>query len=502
MKTTRYYLCLISILFLSSLLTSIKAQTDTLHLDYSGIQTVLPDTTEAKLNEWAKKINGKKYEVVVFAYYHDKDFKKFADERADDMFRILNRKAREWITIKNIESKKGKKFQRSRVDIVYSSLVPESKTEEVKKESTATASKTSDEQKNKTSAKENKETSEKKAKKEKSTAKKEDASAAKADIESSDSLKTKETTASSKEYYAHPGKIEAGRGDFVNRSDLDQIKKSKLIVALTGSFDTDSFLVNDFKRFWQFTSNITFMKYQDAVAQAKTDENIVIFAISGTYSRSLLHGNKNNGNYNYQKQVHYRYISEGASVMIEKIKGNHKRILISQPIPLFSEEKLVYAEALAFGITSMNYLLTTMSDNDLGSNLKYERYYKAHAPELKKSILYLPDYWLHEKLDTAKISQIYTSPYKIVPFEVWSKAILNKEDVTYSIIAPEPIGGTVIYMHYLVNAKNGRIYGQSSPKGAGTLMLGPKQINLSKGNSGFINKSNIDAYEDISNGKW
>lgn len=495
-----------SILILTVLFNPLKAQTDTLHLDYSGIQTTLPDTTEAKLNEWAKKINGKKYEVIALAYYHDKDFKKFADERADEMFRILNRKAREWITIKTIESRKGKKFQRSRVDIIYRPVGEESKepkTEEVKKEVNTVQVKTSEEQKADASTKESKVATDKKNKKEKNNTQKEQTSTVSKTVkETTDSAKTEKTSTTSKEYFAQPGKIEAGRGNFVNRSDVEQVKNSKLIVALTGAFETDSFLVNDFKKYWSFTSNIAFMKYQDAVANAKTDENIVIFAISGSYSRSMLHGNKNNKAYTDQKQIHYRYISEGASVMIEKIKGNHKRILISKPIPLFSEEKLVYPEALAFGITSMNYLLTTMSDNDLGSNIKYERYYKEHAPELKKSILYLPDFWLHEKLDTSKISGIYTSPYKIVPFDAWSKAILNKEDVTYSIISPEPIGGTIVFMHYLVHAKNGRVYGESSPKGAGTLMLGTKQVNLSKGNSGYINKSNIDAYEDISNGKW
>lgn len=92
---------------------------DTLHLNYVQIQTKLPDSTDAKLSQWVKSLNGRHVELTVLAYYHKAEFKKYAQERADDMFLVLNRKARALITIQSIGPKKGESSQRSRVDIVY-----------------------------------------------------------------------------------------------------------------------------------------------------------------------------------------------------------------------------------------------------------------------------------------------------------------------------------------------------------------------------------------------
>jgi len=55
----------------------------------------------------------------VAAYYNESEYKKFSDERADEMFLLLNRKARSLITIQTIGPKKGKKAQRSTVDVIY-----------------------------------------------------------------------------------------------------------------------------------------------------------------------------------------------------------------------------------------------------------------------------------------------------------------------------------------------------------------------------------------------
>ncbi len=136
-KNAHFNLPFLILIFFTILSNNSHAQADTLHLDYPGIQIKLPDSLDIKLNEWAKKItlNTQKYDVDVIAYYQESDFKKYAEERSSDMFLILNRKAREAISINVISTKRGKKFQRSRVDIIYKlkSNVSESKPQKTEK---------------------------------------------------------------------------------------------------------------------------------------------------------------------------------------------------------------------------------------------------------------------------------------------------------------------------------------------------------------------------------
>ena len=98
------------------------SQTDTLHLYYQGLQTKTLDSNEAKVGEWAKTLKGKHVDVQVLCYYEKAEYKKYSQERSDEMFIILNRKARDLITITSNAPKKGVKSQRSMVDIVYTAI--------------------------------------------------------------------------------------------------------------------------------------------------------------------------------------------------------------------------------------------------------------------------------------------------------------------------------------------------------------------------------------------
>jgi hypothetical protein len=126
------------LLFFAFLLFSLNsnAQTDTLHLYYRGLETKIHDSTEAKIAAWAKSLKGKKVDVEVIAYYNDAQFKKYAQERSDELFIVINRKARDLMTIKSIGPKRGAKSQRSMADIVYTfqGTTPAPVAEEKKKE--------------------------------------------------------------------------------------------------------------------------------------------------------------------------------------------------------------------------------------------------------------------------------------------------------------------------------------------------------------------------------
>lgn len=135
-----------SLLMLSPSITF--SQADTLHIYFNGVQTNIVDSNEAKIGAWAKNLNGKHVDVEVLAYYNQGEFRKSAQARADELFIILNRKARSLITIKSIGPEKGAKSQRTMADIVYwpsgekpkdqktakSEEKPEKKEKEAKKE--------------------------------------------------------------------------------------------------------------------------------------------------------------------------------------------------------------------------------------------------------------------------------------------------------------------------------------------------------------------------------
>jgi hypothetical protein len=107
---------LISVMVISSFA---YAQRDTLHLNYNHSQTSLGDTSLKKIDKWVAGLKGQKTKIKVHAYYSKADYEKFAQERADELFLILNRKARAVLTIDFIGPKRGKTWQRSMVDIIY-----------------------------------------------------------------------------------------------------------------------------------------------------------------------------------------------------------------------------------------------------------------------------------------------------------------------------------------------------------------------------------------------
>jgi Protein of unknown function (DUF3575) len=95
------------------------AQADTLHLNYHYSQIAPHDSTLAKITNWINALNGRQVNLKLVGYYNTADYKKAASLRLDELFLILNRKARSLITIEELEPKRGKTQQRSRVDIVY-----------------------------------------------------------------------------------------------------------------------------------------------------------------------------------------------------------------------------------------------------------------------------------------------------------------------------------------------------------------------------------------------
>lgn len=120
-KTLRKLNLVIITAFLTFHVSRIKCQNDTLHLNYHYTQNTAHDTTQKKIDKWIKSLNGKHVNIDIIAYYHKSEFKPAAVSRTEDLFIVINRKARNQVTIDNMEQRKGKNSQRTLVDIVYRS---------------------------------------------------------------------------------------------------------------------------------------------------------------------------------------------------------------------------------------------------------------------------------------------------------------------------------------------------------------------------------------------
>ena len=117
MRHTLFRMCLglaFTFLFFSA------SSQDTLHLNYHFTQILPHDSTQAKIDKWVKSLNGQHVDIKVIAYFNRSEFKKVSQQRCDELFLVLNRKARSLITIEFIGTKAGKDYQRTMVDIIYS----------------------------------------------------------------------------------------------------------------------------------------------------------------------------------------------------------------------------------------------------------------------------------------------------------------------------------------------------------------------------------------------
>ncbi|MEO1653771.1 MAG: hypothetical protein AAFU64_09510, partial [Bacteroidota bacterium] len=107
--------------------------------------------------------------------------------------------------------------------------------------------------------------------------------------------------------------------------------------------------------------------------------------------------------------------------------------------------------------------------------------------------------WLDLNKKKDDIKELYNFPVEVVNYETWKEAILKKkEGIAYVVVVPVPLGGKYVYLHYLMDAQTGKVFAIVKPK----VGLSIGGINLSKKNTGYINKKNLEAYDEVAKGKW
>ncbi|MBL4655730.1 MAG: hypothetical protein JKY33_07900 [Bacteroidia bacterium] len=267
---------------------------------------------------------------------------------------------------------------------------------------------------------------------------------------------------------------------------VEIIKNATLIVGTSHDEAVNEALYDAVKQFWTIGKVGEPMPLAEAIKKAKEDESIIVITTGTTSSQSLTHEDG---------AGRYRYISTGH---ILELFGKSKKAMYKQIIPAFGEDDVITKEILYFGVSAMHYHLNTMNEKQLGT-AKARGEYKIKSPELKKANLLLAEGWMDSKTTKETVGDYYTGKCEIVPYETWRNAILNREPgKAYSIIAPLALGGNYIYYHYLMEAKTGAVYAIASSKVAVSL----RGLNLSKGNSGYINKKVLDKYSKTLEGKW
>lgn len=492
---------LVLMIFTLVFATRLNAQSDTLHLNYDNIKVVPHDTTLKKMDAWIKSLNGVHQDISVYAYFSKLEFKKFAQERADEMFLILNRKARSLFTIVYIGPKKGETSQRSRVDIVYK----KTKTpEEIASEATAKAGekKKSDEEKAAKAAQKASKDGDKKSSDKKSKSDVVSEQTVNADDKKSvkqEGSKTKVKPVKKEIVNGGPGAKPASKGTFITQSDIPKLKTARLIVPRTDSPEIDSMLTFAVKNFWTMNTNVEYgtMSYIEAKKLAKIEKNVLLFIVADVKSTSLTHNRSNdykgnNGTAQQQmlyKNDNYKTVSSGAGVLLEDGKG---KLALAGYFPSYSGEKLVGLEAVVFGVSQMNSLVYNLEKYNIKNNVVFNRPFRQNAMSLKDKVLLLPDAWLSEKLDLREIPALYEGKYKVVDYDTWSKAIIEKENYAYTIVVPFPSGGDFIYLHYLMDAATGNVLFISQPR----MAVSVYGANVSRANTGYINEKNLKYYND------
>jgi hypothetical protein len=537
------------VLLMTTLHSRLGAQSDTLHLHYLGTQIQLHDTSVAKIANWAKSLNGKHVDIEVLAYFHKSEFKKFASQRADELFLELNRKARSLITITFIGPRKGADSQRSMVDVVYRpSVSPEeaaaAKARTEAQEAAEKKKKEEEKMAEKESKKKERESAEKKdeslSKKEKSEGKKQKKSEEKTKVspeeertaavreeknrEDSQSKtksrrksknkdqeepvtikRTEELLHSVLKYKpeisgkGYPGTKQSGVGIKLKQSQLPKIKNARIIVPLTDMPSIDSVLFMAVKKFWTYNPNIECgtMSYGEAKALAKKDKNVLVLSVNRVKSKSRASKNPGLGTYGlgnalnepigFNQEISYIKVGRGLCLMLENHKG---KVSLASYLPNSSSDYSFIAGALAFGVSHMNSLASNLEKQNLKNNNRINKPFAQNTPVLQTKTLLLPDFALHKKLDVRDIPAHYEGKYDVTDYLSFSKAIWEKQDYAYVMLVPISISGSYIYFHYLMDASTGEVLYISHPKAAVNI----SGKNVSAANSGYINAKNLKYY--------
>jgi hypothetical protein len=459
---------------LFSFCSTLYSQKDTLHIYYRGLATEIADSNDVKITNWMKSLKGKHWDVEIYSYYDNSDFKKYMAERAENLNMVVIRKARDLTTIKFMGPVKGKKSQRSVADVVYTPSIDaaavaaaaqasKANKEEVKKKeeadkTAATAQKAEKKEKEKGEKEKNK-----KQDAEKKTANKEKGGEKDAKIEkmASDNSSDKEPVADTKSKKGKEDKNkkeeeeeedggnsriprvrDAGNPFSLSDDEVAMIKNARIIPCMIGNASEDSVLMRALAAHWTFNKVDAPMPYGDAVELAKKDKNILLMFNVKIRTKTVTHSS---GRY---------HVALSKALVLQR--GKYK-IVLANFFPTGGDFESSQPMA-NFAMSAMNCQLNNMDQQKISKVKRINTPYEKDAEKLRDRRLLIPIEWLNKGLDPADVGKIYHGSFELVDYETYQDAIMKKRDCAYVVPTPVSMGGQLMIYDYLMDAKTGTVY--------------------------------------------
>jgi hypothetical protein len=464
----------LSLFALFAIISPLSAQTDTLHLNYHYTQTSAHDSTQARIDEWIKSLNGKHVDIQIVAYFHKPEFKKAADARSEELFLILNRKARALFTFVSNGSKKGKDYQRTMVDIIYKPTVtPEelaaaaakAKAEaeaaaKAKEEAKAAKKAEEEEKKKKEGAAKKVETEKPKGSKaaegksgdtSKKTAAEKNKNSKSEKEELSEDEKEEAIASKSSKYPAKRMQMKIG----VNEEQLALIKSAKIIVCGTHSNHNDRLLLNAVKQFWTFNTNYAVMPYDSASALAKKDKTVLLLFITRIVTKDMSKKNKTVGVGSLAMNYTTQDVAWSDAVVLEK---GRQKVLFTSFFPRMNEEPKIRQEMVNFAVSVMNSTFSNMEAQGLKKARRMNSPFEKNASALANRTLLIPKEFLSKKILPNDVAAHYHGKFEVVDYQIYADAILNRKPFAYVVPVPFSIAGDIRYYDYIVDAESGQVY--------------------------------------------
>jgi hypothetical protein len=469
MKPTFFSTRLFIFTALLSFYGTLYSQKDTVHIYYRGLATDLVDSNDVKLTNWAKSLKGKHWDVEIYSYYDNSDFKKYMAERAENLNLVVIRKARDFITIKFMGPVKGKKSQRNVANVVYTPSIDaavaqasqankEEKKEEKKekekgeKEKVATNKMKKEEQKKQEVDKKTAD-KEKGGKKDSGTEKLASDNSSNnepvADTKSKRGKEDKNKKESKEEEEEEDGgnsKIprhrDAGNPFSLSDDEVATIKNARIIPAMIGNASEDSVLMRALAAHWTFNKPDVPMPYGDAVELAKKDKNTLLMFNVKIRTQSVTHSSGG------------RRIAISKALVLQQ--GKYK-IVLANFFP--TDENFESTQPMVnFAMSAMNCQLTNMDQQKISKVKRINTPYEKDAEKLKERTLLIPREWLGKGLEMEDIGKVYHGNFEVVDFKTFQDAIMEKKDRAYVVPTPVSMAGNLTYYDYLVDAKTGTVY--------------------------------------------
>ncbi|WP_157975933.1 hypothetical protein [Lewinella sp. IMCC34191] len=277
-----------------------------------------------------------------------------------------------------------------------------------------------------------------------------------------------------------------------SKKAITEIRRSKIILGLTGDEQIDQALRTAVDTFWRVGRLSGEMPYEEALEVANKDDGTMVLYFDNMTSETSMLQNQF-GQSGLTRQTWVPGPSSRSLILTvssgKRLKRDMKAFLA---LPT-DDDGTVPEAAVHFAVSALNDMCATVARAPKSGVAHLKATIAKRGRRLKTKTLYVLDELIDKKLTVDEFTELYGYRVEVVDYEDWSQIVLNRqEEAAYSIVSPTPMGGNHVYAHYLMDAASGTILGVAYPKVA--VALGP--INLSKGNSATINEKMAEMYHE------